>query len=565
MAEYNEKAAKDDGHIGLTAKQTAAAAASNVDPELLAQGIELLHEEKSMGAARALKHHWRALAWSLFLSLALFMDGYDGAIINSFFALPAFKNKFGSEVDGAKIITANWQTALGLVGTPGNLAGLFFTGWAQERFGSRKTYLFGMALTSVIIFLMVFCQNLPMLAVAEALAAFAWAIFNTLTAAYAAEICPIHLRGYAASFISFCWGGGQFIAAGIERAALVIPGNWGWRMPFTLQWFWPALLFTGVIFAPESPWWLVRKGKYEEAKRVLTRNATPGYYDNRSLDGYIAYIKHTDDIEQAEARTGSFVDMFRGTNLRRTEIMAGVWAMQVWSGTAMTAYAVEMFEVAGMSTTTAFDLNLVVTGMNLIGCFIEFGLITFFGRRRLLLSGLSSLAFCLLMIGIMGAITSTSSTQRTAAAFMVMINLLYHASVGPLTYTIASEIPASRLRARSIASGRMFYAINYVVTTQLTPRMFPATSWNWGLRTAFFYLGANLIVLTWTFFRLPETRGFSFAELDILFANKVPTRKFTQVVIHDEAVPGADELDPTHAEAYDDKKAAIESQHVERV
>jgi SP family general alpha glucoside:H+ symporter-like MFS transporter len=65
--------------------------------------------------------------------------------------------------------------------------------------------------------------------------------------------------------------------------------------------------------------------------------------------------------------------------------------------------------------------------------------------------------------------------------------------------------------------------------------MIAADSLNWQEKSAYFWLGCNLICLTWTFFRLPETGGFSFAELDILFANKVPTRKFKQYKIKGES------------------------------
>lgn len=102
------------------------------------------------------------------------------------------------------------------VGIPGGFLGLFLCGWGQERFGSRMVYLYGMVFAFLVGFLFVFAVNLPMLLVAEALASCAWSIFNTLTATYAAEICPIQLRGIATSYISMCWGFGGFIASGSE-------------------------------------------------------------------------------------------------------------------------------------------------------------------------------------------------------------------------------------------------------------------------------------------------------------------------------------------------------------
>jgi SP family general alpha glucoside:H+ symporter-like MFS transporter len=73
---------EDDVHIGLTDAQTAEVT-SSVDPTLLAVGFELIREEKDSTFRQALKDHWRAMLWSMFLSVALVMDGYDGAIVSA--------------------------------------------------------------------------------------------------------------------------------------------------------------------------------------------------------------------------------------------------------------------------------------------------------------------------------------------------------------------------------------------------------------------------------------------------------------------------------------------------
>ncbi|RSH93089.1 hypothetical protein EHS25_007442 [Saitozyma podzolica] len=547
----------NDNFVGLTDAQIAAAA-SEVDPVLLAQGIELIHAEKEVPLRKALRYHWRAMAWSMFLSLALVMDGYDGAVSNAFFGLPSFVNTFGVVVNGKKGVPANWQSALQNVGIPGGFLGLFLCGWCQERFGSRKTYLGGMCFAILCVFLFVFANSLGMLLAAEAIAACAWAIFNTLTAAYAAEICPIQLRGYSTSFISMCWGMGSFIASGVDRGALNIQGNWGWRMAYAVQWAWPVPLAIAAFFAPESPWWLVRKGRIDDAKKVLNRISMKGYWEDRNIDAYIEVIKHTDVLERAQAKSGSFWEIWKGTNLRRTEIQMGVWACQVFSGTAMTAYAVEFLEDAGMSTTTAFNFGILINGMNLIGCLIDFVLMTRFGRRTLILCGLNVLALMLVLIGVFGSVTPTHATLQGIGACCAVINLAYHASVGPLTYTVAAEVPASRLRARSVAWGRASYTIMYNATAQLTPRMVSAVDWNWGAKAAYFWLGGNLGVTIWAFFRLPETRGLSYAEMEILFANRISARKFGHVKVHDEAAAGdAKFADPEGGDEADEKEKGV--------
>ena len=94
----------------------------------------------------------------------------------------------------------------------------------------------------------------------------------------------------------------------------------------------------GAYFAPESqseadpflqdsltsagPWWYVRKRRFDEAKASLIRVARTGYYDNKDLDAYMTYMQHTDELSRLESSRGSYRECFRGTNLRRTEIVS---------------------------------------------------------------------------------------------------------------------------------------------------------------------------------------------------------------------------------------------------
>lgn len=123
------------------------------------------------------------------------------------------------------------------------------------------------------VFLLVFAYNLPMLMMGNMLCGFPWGIFQTLTTAYAAEICPTAMRGYLTTWVSMCWGMGNFVrliyhdsissgtsrvgadvqlAAGVLRGSLQLPADWAWRMPYILQWAWPAPLFLVALLAPES-------------------------------------------------------------------------------------------------------------------------------------------------------------------------------------------------------------------------------------------------------------------------------------------------------------------------
>lgn len=116
-------------------------------------------------------------------------------------------------------------------------------------------------------------------------------------------------------------GGGILLSSGVVRAVAGMQGDLAWRLPFVLQWVWPVPLLIAAYFAPESPWNAVRRGKMEEARKSLTRLAQDTPNREREVSAQLAYIRYTTDMEQAETANASFIDCFRGTNLRRTEIV----------------------------------------------------------------------------------------------------------------------------------------------------------------------------------------------------------------------------------------------------
>lgn len=119
-----------------------------------------------------------------------------------------------------------------------------------------------------------------------------------------------------------CWGFGLTISAGILRVVLTVPGDWGWRLPISLQWIWPLPLFVAAYFAPESPWNAVRRGNIEEARKSLRRLRNSDGTNENEVENALAYIRYTTELERAETENANFIDCFNGTNLRRTEIVS---------------------------------------------------------------------------------------------------------------------------------------------------------------------------------------------------------------------------------------------------
>ncbi|KAK9424554.1 hypothetical protein SUNI508_03430 [Seiridium unicorne] len=141
--------------------------------------------------------------------------------------------------------------------------------------------------------------------------------------------------------------------------------------------------------------------------------------------------------------------------------------------------------------------------------------------------------FCGSITGCMGINAQPSTAESWAAGSMaVLLSAVANFSVGPVVYTIVSELPSTRVRAKSIILARNAYnAINIAFVNVVAYRQLNPNEWNWGPKAAFFWAGINAIFTTYIFFRLPETKGRTFAELDILFGNHVPVRKFASTKI----------------------------------
>lgn len=137
-----------------------------------------------------------------------------------------------------------------------------------------------------------------------------------------------------------CFIIGQFISAGVLRGLVHRADQWGYRIPFAIQWFWPVLLFPLICFAPESPWHLVRHNKLEEAERSLRRLQNPRYGIDPTKQ--LAQIVYTNNLEEQLSVGTSYWDCFKGFELRRTEIAMVVFGGQLVCGLCF-AYASTYF------------------------------------------------------------------------------------------------------------------------------------------------------------------------------------------------------------------------------
>ncbi|GES56834.1 MFS alpha-glucoside transporter [Aspergillus terreus] len=495
-------------------------------PEL-AHGKHGAQQEQSMTLWKAIRLYPKAVGWSMLLSSTLIMEGYDLALLGSMYASPPFNKKYGvPTTDGKWGVPASWQSALSNGARVGEVFGLLINGLICERIGYRWTMISALIAMNAVIFIFFFAVNVQMLLAAEILAGIPWGIFQTLPAQYASEVCPVVLRPYLTTYINMCWVIGQFVAVGVNRGSITRDDQWAYRIPFAIQWVWPLPILIGIFFAPESPWWHVRRGDVDGARRALKR-LTSTRDPTFDADATIAMIEHTNELEKSLSAGTRYIDCFKGVNLRRTEVVCGVWLVQTLCGQNLMGYFAYFCVQAGLPTVQSFNLSLAQYALGLLGTMGSWFLMSVAGRRTLHLCGLTAAFILMLITGSLHWAPEENKAAKWAVGVMLIIfTFCYDITIGPITYSLVTELSSTRLKAKTIVLARAGYNVSNIVVNVLTNYQLNSTAWNWGAATAWFWGGTCLCCLVWAFFRVPEPKGRTYEELDVLFERGVSARKF---------------------------------------
>lgn len=237
-------------------------------------------------------------------------------------------------------------------------------------------------------------------------------------------------------------------------------------------------------------------------------------------------MEHTNSIEKEMSSGTSYFDCFKGYDLRRTEITCFAWLVQTICGSTFMGYSTTFYQAAGLSGNGPFNLSIGQYALGACGTFLSWFLMSYIGRRKIYLFGAIALCTLLIIIGALGSRADDTGAQWAIGSMLLIFTFVYDFSVGPVCYSIVAEIPSTRLKAKTIVLSRNLYNVGGIVVNVITNYQLTATAWNWGAYSGFFWAGTCFIAIVWIYFRLPEPKGRTYGELDILFENKVPARKF---------------------------------------
>ncbi|OQV09271.1 hypothetical protein CLAIMM_13407 [Cladophialophora immunda] len=472
-----------DKDIEIRKEPVGVIATASID-EINAEARTATDKEHRHSFWEAVRLYPAAVGWSLFFSLGVIMCAFDPQLLGQLYATPAFQRDFGYLYDGSYIVSAPWQTGLSMGSPIGQVVGAFFAAYPMEWFGRKKTFGACVILTTGFVFIQFFARSLPVLLAGELL-------------------------------------GGLVLGS----YAVIAPAA-----PFAIQWLWPLVILIGLPFAPESPWWLQRQGRFEDAEKSLKRLASPKVDVRPTL----AMIIETDRLEREIEAGSTYSDCFKKINIRRTEIAVGVYTIQVLSGIYLVGYATYFFTLAGLPSDQAFNMGVGFLAIGFVGTCLSWILLIYFGRRTIYNTGLALLAVLQIIIGILDCAPhydSRPSISWAQSVLMLIWNFIYDLSIGPVCFVLLCEVSATRVRGKTIAIATAVQATAGIVMTVAIPYMINPDQADMRGKLGFFFGGLAALCLTWSYFRVPELKGRTYQEVDIMFERNIKTKDFKHYVV----------------------------------
>ena len=434
--------------------------------------------------------------------LAGLLFGYDQGVISG--ALPLLQKDLDLSTLESEIVTS-WVTL-------GALVGALVAGGTADRIGRRYTAVVAGVLFALGALVEAVAPGAGMLTVGRVVTGLGVGFASVVAPLYAAEMAPKWLRGRFVSTYQLA------ITVGILFAYLAddaLTGSDRWRLMFGLAVIPGVALVIGFLVMPESARWLLKMGRRDEARASLLKVDGP-----EIADGELAQIEKDLVAEEQEGQA-SWGEVMAPSLRRALWVGIGLAVLQQVTGiNAIIYYANEIFAEAGFTTAEqqAKATLWAVGVVNVLATLIAVAWVDKFGRRPLLLTGLVGMTVSLGAVGLSFAAlentaeTATSTTVGgivTVLAFVVFI-ASFAFSMGPIVWTLISEIYPNRVRGRAISVAT---AANWLAAF-LVAQFFLSLVDAIGESTTFFLFAALCVVSFVFVWRLvPETKGRSLEEI----------------------------------------------------
>ncbi|RYP52923.1 hypothetical protein DL768_002019 [Monosporascus sp. mg162] len=475
--------------------------------------------------------NWKCLLICAAVAVANMQYGLDSSVMASLQAMPGFLVVFGyedSSQSGGYAIERTFQQLIGSLLTLGAFLSSLVAGAFAHFFGRKIALWLACVLNAIACAMQIATDNRVAVYIGRLVLGLANGFLVTFSNIYTAEAAPAHLRAVMVAMFSEWVNIGSIVGAAVTNATKRRMDRLSYRIPLATLFIVPALLALVLFFVPESPRYLLYRGNKAAAREALeTLRGSSVQSEELELE----WVEMVKGIEE-EKRTASSVgplDMFRGTELRRTLLCCGVIATQTGSGVwFVISYATYFMVVAGVSVDDAFKYSVMNTCLGLVGVNVGIYLMRHvMGRRAVLMTG-AAVQGCV-MLGLAVSATAapgTAAARRCVIAFTALFIWSYNAFVGDASYPTATELVSTRLRSWTVGSAISLGYFLAWLTGFCSPYFINPENLDWGAKYGYIWAGSNFCCFVFFYLFLPEMKGRTLEEIDELFANRVSVRNF---------------------------------------
>ncbi|KAF2471279.1 uncharacterized protein BDR25DRAFT_342571 [Lindgomyces ingoldianus] len=479
-------------------------------PRTISRGEQILAAimAPNDGPSRIHGLHGKKLIYftSVFVSLGVFLFGYDQGVMSGIITGSDFKDYFNQPT------SAELGTMVAILEIGAFISSLL-VGRIGDLLGRRRTILYGSIIFVVGGALQSFADGMPMMLLGRIIAGLGVGTLSTIVPVYQSEISPPHNRGKLAC-IEFTGNiTGYAASVWVDYFCSYIKGNWAWRVPLLMQCVMGALLASGSLLICESPRWLLDNDHDEEGIVVIANLYGKGDIHNPKAREEYREIKMNVLLQRQEGER-SYSDMFKRYSKRVFIAMSAQALAQLNGINVISYYAPLVFEEAGWYGRGA----ILMTGINAITYLLStippWYVVDTLGRRKILLSGAVAMVISLSAISYF-IYLQADWTPNLVVIFVMIYNAAFGASWGPIPWLYPPEILPLSIRAKGASlSTATNWAFNWLVG-EMTPILQEHIGWRLYLIHAFFC--AVSFVIVW--FIYPETANVRLEDMNSLFGD----------------------------------------------
>ncbi|KAF2644448.1 general substrate transporter [Massarina eburnea CBS 473.64] len=456
---------------------------------------------------------------------AFVLFGYNQSGVGGLLSLSDWNDKF-PEIDTVhaanshdKSIKSTKQGAVVSAFTLGALFGALACTWVGDVLGRRKVVFVAAILTFIGEVLQCTSFQLAQFVVGRFILGWGVGALSATVPVWQSECSSSANRGkhvvLDGCFISL----GYTLEAWINLGFFEITGNLAlqWRIPLAIPCLISLVPIAAVFFIPESPRWLVNKGRVEEARVSLA--AFRGMErENPDISAEISGIEFAlEETGRSAAKLKDIFTMGKDKLFYRFSLCIFLQFLQQMCGSNLiSTYSTIIFQQGlGMNAETARALSGGALTWKFLSCFVAFFTIDRFGRRKLFMFSGAGMASCMLALAVASSYPkSNSAAQIVSALFVFLFNFFIPIGFLGANFLYCTEVAPTRLRVPMAGISTANHWLWNFVVNMATPVAIDTIGWKYYL--VFLIISATVVPVVFIFY--PETMGRSLEELEMMFS-----------------------------------------------